>query len=145
MQRVSAVEAKRLIDDEGYQFIDVRSAPEYDAGHPSGAHNVPLFNAGATGLERNEDFLRVMEALYPKQTKLLVGCAVGQRSQSAVRLLTAAGWSAVIDLRPGTKGAKNAFGQVTEKGWDALGLPVELTTKDGSWRQRQAMSEAKRQ
>jgi YD repeat-containing protein len=135
--RVSAEDGKRLLGD-GYQYIDVRSEPEYDAGHVVGAHNVPLYVAGARGLAPNEAFIACMEALYAKDAKLLVGCAVGKRSLAAARALIAAGFSRVVDMRPGTAGVKDAFGQVTEKGWFALGYRTELTTEGGSWAERRA-------
>ena len=49
-KRVSPAEAAKLVDEEGYQFIDVRSVPEFDAGHPKGAFNVPLNHAGPAGM-----------------------------------------------------------------------------------------------
>ena len=135
--RVSAEEALRLIGD-GYQYIDVRSDIEFGTGHPVGAHNIPLSQAGAAGLEPNALFMAAMEALYDKSDKLLIGCQVGKRSLAAARLLIEAGYDNVIDMRPGMSGQKNAFGQVTEKGWLALGYPTELETDGGSWRERRA-------
>jgi len=138
LTRVSSDEAKRLLDEDGYQWIDVRSAPEYAAGHPAGAHNVPLMRAGAGGLELNADFLAVMQALYPPDRKLIIGCAVGGRSLRAAKQLQAAGYTNVVDARAGVAGVKNAFGQVTEKGWVAHGYPMELTTAGGSYDERRA-------
>ena len=36
IKRVSPAEAKTLMD-EGYVYLDVRSEPEFAAGHPAGA------------------------------------------------------------------------------------------------------------
>jgi rhodanese-related sulfurtransferase len=41
-RRVSPQEAKDLMDKEGYVYVDVRSIPEFEAGHPAGAFNVPI-------------------------------------------------------------------------------------------------------
>lgn len=41
---VSPEEARGLMEREGYTYIDVRSIPEFEAGHPAGAVNVPLLH-----------------------------------------------------------------------------------------------------
>ncbi len=135
--RVSAREAARMLA-EGYQYIDVRSVPEYATGHPAGAHNIPVAEPGRAGLEPNPRFLPLMEALYPKDAKLLIGCQVGQRSLRAARMLVAAGYRDVHDVRPGMSGVKDPFGRVLEPGWVAEGLPTELTTAGGSYAERLA-------
>lgn len=135
--RVSPAEAKRLIDEEGYTYVDVRSVPEYDAGHPAGSANVPLLHAGAGGMTPNPDFLAVMTALYPKDTKLVLGCRSGQRSLRAAEALAAAGYVALVDQRAGFDGARNAFGAIAEPGWSAEGLPVETSTPGSSYAELQ--------
>ena len=35
-------EAKRLMDESNYAYVDVRSEPEFLNGHPSGAVNIPV-------------------------------------------------------------------------------------------------------
>ena len=57
-KRISPAEAKALLD-EGYVYVDVRSIPEFDAGHPRGAYNVPLNHQGPNGMQPNPDFLAV--------------------------------------------------------------------------------------
>ena len=47
IKHVDVQEADRLQTAEGYAYIDVRSIPEYDGGHPVGAHNVPLLHYDA--------------------------------------------------------------------------------------------------
>ena len=37
VKRVSPQEADRLLREAGYVYVDVRSIPEFDAGHPTGA------------------------------------------------------------------------------------------------------------
>lgn len=133
LARVSPEEAKKLMDDEGYIYLDVRSEPEYAAGHPTGAQNVPLLHAGPSGMTPNPDFLAVVQALYPKDKKIIVGCKSGQRSMRAAEALTAAGFTGIIDQRAGFEGPRNSFGQLSEPGWGPAGLPTETTTPGGSY------------
>lgn len=133
VKRVSPGEAKKLLDEEGYLYLDVRSEPEYAAGHPAGAHNVPVMHAGPAGMKPNPDFLDVVQALYPRDTKLVVGCRSGQRSMRAAELLTGAGYTNVIEQRAGFEGPRNSFGAVTEAGWGPAGLPVETVTAGASY------------
>ena len=133
IQRVSPADAKKLIDDEGYVYLDVRSEPEYEAGHPVGAQNVPLMHAGPAGMTPNADFLAVVQAVYPKDAKLVVGCKAGGRSMKAVEMMANAGYTHLIDQRAGFDGPRDAFGALTEKGWGPAGLPVETVTAGGSY------------
>ncbi|MGY4098841.1 FAD-dependent oxidoreductase [Nocardia sp. R16R-3T] len=66
----------------GWQLVDVRSPEEYAAGSIPGAHNIPL------------DELRDRAAEIPAGP-VLVFCQVGQRGNSATRLLTQFGRDAV--------------------------------------------------
>ena len=133
IQRVSPADAKKLIDDEGYVYLDVRSEPEFAAGHPTGAQNVPLMHAGPAGMAPNPDFLAVVQAVYPKDAKLVVGCKAGGRSIKAAEMMASAGYTSVIDQRAGFDGPRDAFGALSEKGWSPAGLPVETTTAGGSY------------
>lgn len=123
IKRVSPSEAMRLMGEEGYVYLDVRSEPEFSAGHPAGAHNLPLMEAGARGLTPNPHFLTVAEAVFARETKIIVGCRSGQRSLRAAEMLIASGFVEVIDQRAGYDGARDAFGQVIEEGWSNVGLP----------------------
>lgn len=131
--RVSPAEAKRLLDEDGYVYVDVRSVPEYEAGHPVGATNVPLLHAGPGGMTPNPDFVAVMSAAFPKDAKLVLGCRSGQRSLRAAEALAAAGYVTLVDQRAGFDGARNAFGGIAEAGWAAEGLPVETSTPGGAY------------
>src|SRR5262245_36136562 len=132
VKRVSPAEAKQLVD-EGWLYLDVRSDPEFAAGHPAGAHNVPVMLPGPRGMAQNPDFLALVEALYPKDQRLVVGCQAGGRSLAAARMLIGAGYTQIVDQRAGFGGARDSFGQVTEPGWAAAGLPVETATPGGSY------------
>jgi rhodanese-related sulfurtransferase len=119
----SPVEAKALLD-QGYQYLDVRSEPEFEAGHPPGAFNVPLLRARDTGLETNEDFLSVVRARFPVTQPVVVGCKTGGRSRRALEILEAAGYEQLVELGPGWDGKRDAFGR-QQPGWCRSGLPVE--------------------
>jgi len=118
-KRVSPEEAKALMDREGYVYVDVRSLPEFEAGHPAGAYNVPLMHQGPAGMTPNADFLAVMEKSFPKDARLVVGCKAGGRSQRAAGLLEAAGYTSVVDQKAGYEGAGPG-----EPGWRPKGLPT---------------------
>ncbi len=124
VKRVSPVEAAVLVRDAGYAYVDVRSIPEFEAGHPAGAYNVPFAHQTASGMQPNQDFIRVMAAAFPKDAKLVLGCRSGNRSLRAAHLLIQEGYRDVVDQRAGTAGARNPFGQLEEPGWEAAGLEV---------------------
>lgn len=121
--RVSPEEAQALIDKEGYSYVDVRSVQEFQAGHPAGSYNVPLLELGAMGMTPNPEFLAVMEKLFPKDSKLVVGCKAGGRSMRAAGMLQAAGYTSVVDQRAGFEGGPSPSGGF-EAGWRPKGLPV---------------------
>jgi rhodanese-related sulfurtransferase len=121
VRRISPEEARRLMDEEGYAYLDVRSIPEFEAGHPRGAYNVPLLHAAAGGMTPNLDFMAVMEKSFPKDAKLVVGCKSGGRSLQAVTLLAGAGYSNVVDQKAGFEGSG-----ISEPGWRPKQLPVEI-------------------
>jgi len=124
VKRVSPAEARDLIDKQGYVYVDVRSVPEFAAGHPTGAYNVPLMNMGPGGMAPNPDFMAVMGS-FPKDANLVVGCKAGGRSARAASMLESAGYTNVIDQRAGFEGAPDpATGRIAEPGWRPAGLPV---------------------
>jgi rhodanese-related sulfurtransferase len=133
---IGVQEAHRLQTDDGYIYVDVRSVPEYEREHPAGAHNVPLlhFDPQTGRMTPNPDFLAVMQANYPIDTKLLVGCQVGGRSGKAALVLAEAGY-APVNVKGGFGGHMDpASGQVIDEGWSQAGLPVATgPSADGSY------------
>ena len=125
VRRVSPREADELMQ-QGYVYLDVRSIPEFEAGHPTGAYNVPIMHHGAAGMQPNADFMNVVGKVFAKDTKLVVGCRSGGRSLRAAQMLLAAGFEDVVDQRAGLAGARDAFGQLQEAGWQAEGLPMTV-------------------
>lgn len=124
-QNVSPTEAKELlVGDVGAVYIDVRSIPEYESGHPAGAFNIPVLHRHAVGMVPNPDFVRVVQAHFAADAKLLVGCQSGGRSMRACEALVAAGFVDVANVTAGFGGSR------TERGWLDLGFPVEFGASD---------------
>ena len=122
-KRVTPAEAAQLLE-QGWQYLDVRSIPEFEGGHPRGAANIPLLHAHGGRMAANADFQRVVEANFPRETPLVVGCKSGGRSAQAAALLEAAGYAQVVDVRGGFHGERDMFGRVSAAGWVDSGLPV---------------------
>ena len=130
VKRVSPEEAKGLMEQEGYLYVDVRSMPEFEAGHPTGAYNVPLLHMGRGGMAPNPDFLSVMDKSFPRDAKIVVGCKSGGRSLQAASVLLSAGYTNVIDQRAGFQGTMSPGG-APEAGWGPKGLPVSKEAAPG--------------
>jgi rhodanese-related sulfurtransferase len=127
--RISPAEANAKLS-EGWTYVDVRTTQEFEAGHPAGAVNVPIGHKEGP----NQDFLRVMRAAFGHDAKIVVGCQAGARSARAAAALAGDGFKNLLDQRAGWGGARNAFGQVTEPGWQQAGLPGETGAPAGrSW------------
>ena len=131
LKRISPAEALKLMEEEGYAYLDVRSVPEFEAGHPTGAYNVPILNAGPGGMMPNPDFLAVVQKSFPTETKLVLGCRSGNRSLRAAEILLQLGYVDVVDQRAGTAGARDAFGRLQEAGWEAAGLEIGTEAHPG--------------
>src|SRR5262249_9017045 len=85
MKVTSPKEAYELMQsDPDCIYVDVRSVPEFEAGHAERALNIPLlhFSPGA-GMSPNPDFQAVVEANLPKNARIIVGCKTGGRSAKA--------------------------------------------------------------
>jgi rhodanese-related sulfurtransferase len=123
IKSVSPEQAAALLA-EGYVYVDVRSEPEFEAGHVPGALNVPLLNQGAGGMTPNPEFLSVMQQAFGKGERLIVGCKAGGRSKKAADALAQAGFEDLADMSAGWEGSRDAFGSAVP-GWSKKGLPVE--------------------
>lgn len=133
VEQVMPDEAARLVESEGYVYIDVRSVPEFDQGHPAPAVNIPLLHADQqTGqMTPNPDFVRVVKANFSTDDRLVLGCRTGQRSDHAARLLQSMGYETVVNMRCGFSGEMTPFGQVVNPGWEEVGLPVSHDSGEG--------------
>ena len=124
----SALAAQR----EGATYIDVRSRSEFTAGRPPGAINVPLLDhdEDTDQLMPNPDFVRVMRANFPTDAPLLVGCQSGGRSSRAAQILDAFGFTNVTNVAEGFAG------------WQASGLPVDMSIPSRSYEDLLAVADA---
>jgi rhodanese-related sulfurtransferase len=131
-KHVSVTEANELIQ-QGHTYVDVRSTMEFERAHPAGAVNVPLIDMDDTGqMQPNPDFIRVMQASFAPDARLLVGCQVGGRSMRAAQMLEAFGFSDVSNVRGGFGGARDPMsGRTIDPGWAESGLPVETGAPAG--------------
>lgn len=127
VKRVSPKEASELVG-QGYAYLDVRSIPEYDGGHPPGAYNIPLMHMGPGGMAPNAEFAAVVAKVFPdKGAKIVVGCKSGGRSIRAAQMLEASGYTGLIENRAGWGG------DGVEPGWAQAGLPAEKATPGRSF------------
>lgn len=146
VEQVMPDEAARLVESEGYVYVDVRSVPEFDQGHPAPAVNIPLLHADEqTGqMTPNPDFVRVVKSNFPEDSKLVLGCRTGQRSDHAAQLLQSMGYRTVVNMRCGFSGEMTSFGQVVNPGWEEVGLPVSYDSGEGvSYASLEAKSEGR--
>ena len=114
-----------LTNDTSVVYIDVRTEREFANGHPQGAVNIPVaFSDPARGMMVNSDFVKVVEANFPREKKINVGCQAGPRSTAASNLLQQAGFQDVSNMLGGFGGMRDQMGNVSAPGWANSGLPV---------------------
>ena len=120
---------------EGYTYVDVRSVPEFNAGHPAGAVNVPLLNRDERSgqMTPNPEFLDVMRASFQPDAKLLIGCQMGGRSAQAAQILAGSGFNDVHNVVGGFGGARDQMTGAVREGWSQAGLPVETDAPGRSY------------
>lgn len=125
VKRITPEEAKALLDSGGgYTYLDVRTVPEFDAGHVPGAQNIPFMEPAGGGMAVNPQFVEIVEKNFPKDAKLICGCQKGGRSFKATQALLDAGFSNVVDMRGGFGGETDHCGCIVAPGWATSGLPV---------------------
>ncbi|HEY7475033.1 MAG TPA: rhodanese-like domain-containing protein [Vicinamibacterales bacterium] len=133
MKHVTAAEAHAL-QQQGHIYVDIRSSPEFEGGHPAGAVHVPLIEQDEDSgqLLPNPDFVRVMQANFAPDARLLIGCESGGRSARAVQILSTFGFVNVANVTGGFGGARDPMsGRIVDPGWAGSGLHVEMTTPPG--------------
>jgi rhodanese-related sulfurtransferase len=144
VKQASVTEAHAL-QQQGHTYVDVRSTPEFERGHPAGAVHVPLLDVDEDSgqMAPNPDFVRVISANFAPDTPLLLGCQMGGRSQRAAQILESFGYSNVTNVRGGFGGARDPMTGRAEPGWRDAGLPVETKTAAGaSYRDLAAKADA---
>jgi rhodanese-related sulfurtransferase len=107
----------------GAIYLDVRSVPEFQQGHPEGAFNIPLLHLDphTRQMKPNPEFVSVVKGNFAPDAKLVIGCQMGGRSQQACEVLSNAGFQDVANVLGGYGGAP----QMGHTGWVQAGLPVD--------------------
>lgn len=86
--KITAEEAKRMMDAGNVTVVDVRTQEEYDQGHVPGAILIPLQTIGDE-----------MPAELPqKDATLIIYCRTGVRSKQASDRLIALGYTSIYDM-----------------------------------------------
>ncbi|HEY0708016.1 MAG TPA: rhodanese-like domain-containing protein [Polyangia bacterium] len=129
-KQVSVTQAAALMK-EGWRYLDVRSVPEFEAGHPAGALNVPLLHLHQGRMVPNHEFAEVMQRCFAPDDKLLVGCKMAGRSAQAAAILEASGFANIAYVRGGFLGERDAFGRLEVPGWLETGLPTATGSPEG--------------
>jgi rhodanese-related sulfurtransferase len=101
--QIGTLEATRLMNQGVTLVLDVREGDDYASGHLPRARHIPLSQLSN----------RVGEIGKFKEKPVLVTCKTGAKTGAASRLLKAAGFTNVFELRGGV----NA--------WQQASLPVE--------------------
>ncbi len=131
IRRIDPEEARRLLDSqEGYTYLDVRSEEEFAQGHVPGAVNIPVATSNplGPGLVANPDFNKQVAAQLDKDSKIITACLRGGRSLKAAMMLTAEGYTGIVDMLGGYDAELDAVGNVVVEGWARRGFPT--TTED---------------
>jgi E3 ubiquitin-protein ligase RNF13 len=118
---------------DGATYVDVRSVREFELGHPAGAVNVPLLepNERTGQMQPNPEFLAVIQATFPSDAPLLLGCQAGMRSLQAAHVLAANGFSDLSNVMGGFGGGPDMRTGGMQEGWQQAGLPVEHGAPEG--------------
>jgi len=118
IQRLSSGEAiERVAADPRLVHIDVRSEPEFAAGHAPAAYNVPLLNAAPGGMTPNPRFADEVVAAFPdKDTAIMLSCKAGGRSARAAAVLESLGYTRIADHIGGWSGGNGDLGWVASGG-----------------------------
>lgn len=127
VKRIDAERAAELLGTgQGYIFIDVRMEHEYEEGHVPKAENIPVMikGPGGVGIQMNPEFVPRVSQSYRSDTRIILGCQKGGRSNKAAELLSEAGYTNLHDMRGGFIGETDPLGKVTFPGWVSRGLPV---------------------
>jgi len=93
INRIDCHEAKRMIEQDNAQFVDVRTPEEFSEGALPGAVNIPL-----------QDVAAVAETQIDAGRPLVLYCRSGNRSQMAIQMLVSMGYDVndMADLGPFT-------------------------------------------
>ncbi|KAF5184945.1 Thiosulfate sulfurtransferase [Thalictrum thalictroides] len=120
VETIDVHQAKDLIYDSGYTYIDVRTTEEFNKGHVDVKNilNIPYMFSTPEGRVINPRFLEQVISACSKEDKLIVGCQSGVRSLHA----------SVVLLEAEFKHIKNMGGGYAA--WVENGLPVKKTKSE---------------
>lgn len=110
---VTPDEVRRLLEApnrRGYEFIDVREADEWEAGHLPSARHYPR---GFLEVRADLEHAKRDPWLADRSRKLVLYCGGGHRSALAAYSLQQMGFDHVVSMAEGWTG------------WTARGFPVE--------------------
>ncbi|CAL9768982.1 unnamed protein product [Musa acuminata subsp. burmannicoides] len=85
----------------GHHYLDVRTVDEFNAGHATGAINIPYVLKVGSGMTRNPNFLVEVSSVFGKDDEIIIGCRSGKRSLMAAAELTSAGFTGITDIAGG--------------------------------------------
>lgn len=102
-EEVGTLEATQLINRRDAVVLDVREPAEYAAGHLPNARHIPLGQLGS----------RLKELEKFKERPIVITCASGSRSGSALGLLRKNGFKEAVNLKGGVAA------------WQQASLPLE--------------------
>jgi rhodanese-related sulfurtransferase len=121
-----------LRNDPSATYLDVRTEGEFEQGHAPDSYNVPVIflNPGQSP-QRNPHFVTIVESIFAKDTRLVVGCKTGGRSQHACEILEQIGYTNLTNVQGGFIGIRDEAGSVVTHGWVDCDLPVETEISPG--------------
>eukprot|EP00898_Chlorokybus_atmophyticus_P009096 jgi/Chlat1/9188/Chrsp97S08459 len=104
LKSVAPAEALELTSSEGWVLLDVSEAEDYAQRRARGSVNVPLFQPvegrtflhnvkrfvmaaafAMTATERNPNFVKQVQERFPKDSKIIVACALGGTLDTIIR------------------------------------------------------------
>ncbi len=88
VQNLSPIDAKKQVETQKGELLDVRTAAEYEAGYIEGAKNIDFLNG---------DFERAINS-FDKSKVYYLYCRSGGRSGKSAELLVAAGFEKVYNI-----------------------------------------------
>ncbi len=106
MQTLDAITTQQRLAVNAIVLIDVRELSEFAREHIAGAQCLPLQHWGAHGAQIDA------ASKLPRDKPIVLCCASGNRSQSALRKLAAAGFDNIAHMEGGLSQ------------WKACGLPL---------------------
>jgi len=115
----------------GATYLDVRTEQEYEQGHVPGAFNVPLKHGSVAGLSENENFAAIVQANFPADQTLILGCHSGNRARQAAEKLRDLGYAQILLHLDSWDGQRDAFGGKKTQGYAAANLPIERQPQAG--------------